>query len=55
MGKGKGGVDHYVAVVKADMVLFELQGVPEAEARKAVLSAGHKLPVKTQFISKVEK
>lgn len=53
MGKGKGGVDHYVAVVKPNMVLFELQGVPEAEARKAVISAGHKLPVKTIFISKV--
>jgi large subunit ribosomal protein L16 len=52
MGKGKGGVDHYVAVVKPGMVMFEMEGIPEATAREAIISAGHKLPVKTQFVVK---
>ncbi|MEI8360886.1 MAG: 50S ribosomal protein L16 [bacterium] len=52
MGKGKGGIDHYVVVVKPGMVLFEMDGVSEAEARIAITSAGHKLPVKTEFIVK---
>lgn len=52
MGKGKGGIDHYVVVVKPGMVLFEMDGVSEAEARKAIKSAGHKLPVMTEFIVK---
>ena len=52
MGKGKGGVDHYVAVVKPGMIMFEMEGVTEAIAREAMKLAGHKLPVKTRFISK---
>ena len=52
MGKGKGGVDHYVAVVKPGMILFEMEGVTEAQAREAMELAGHKLPVKTKFIVK---
>ncbi|MBU4601172.1 50S ribosomal protein L16 [Patescibacteria group bacterium] len=52
MGKGKGAVDHYVAVVKPGMVLFEMEGVSEETAKKAMELAAHKLPVKCKFISK---
>ncbi|NQU83829.1 MAG: 50S ribosomal protein L16 [Parcubacteria group bacterium] len=52
MGKGKGAVDHYVAIVKPGMVLFEIDGVTEELAREACRRAGHKLPVKTKFIVK---
>ncbi len=50
MGKGKGNVEHYVAVVKPGRVMFELEGVSEQLARKAFRNAHHKLPVKTQLI-----
>ena len=52
MGKGKGAVDHYVVAVKPGMVLFELDGVSEAQAKEALLSAGYKLPVKTKVVAK---
>ena len=52
MGKGKGAVDHYVAVVKRGTILFEMDGVTEEQAREAMRLAGHKLPVKTKFITK---
>jgi len=52
MGKGKGAVDHYVAVVKPGTVMFEMSGVDEAVARQAMILAGHKLPVKVKFIVK---
>lgn len=52
MGKGKGAVDHYVAVVKPGTILFEMDGVPEKAAREAMRLAGHKLPVKIRFIKK---
>lgn len=52
MGKGKGSVDHYVAIVKPGMVLFEMEGIDKPTAKKAMELAGHKLPVKCQFISK---
>ncbi|MEO0253914.1 MAG: 50S ribosomal protein L16 [candidate division WOR-3 bacterium] len=51
MGKGKGNVDHYVAVVKRGRILFELAGVPEESARRAFEIASHKLPIKTRFVS----
>lgn len=54
MGKGKGAVDHYVAVVKPGTMLFELDGVTEETAREAFRLAGHKLPVKTRFVVKQE-
>jgi large subunit ribosomal protein L16 len=50
MGKGKGAVDHWVAVVKPGRVLFEIAGVSEEAAREAMRRAAYKLPVKTQFI-----
>ncbi len=52
MGKGKGSVDHWVAVVKPGRVMFELAGVGEEVAREAMRLASHKLPIKTRFISK---
>jgi len=51
MGKGKGNVDHYVAVVKRGRIMFELAGVSEEDAREAFRLAAHKLPIKTRFVS----
>ena len=52
MGKGKGPVDHWVAVVKPGRVMFELSGVPEEMAREAFRLASHKLPIKCQVVSR---
>lgn len=52
MGKGKGAVDHYVAVVKPGTVIFEMDGVSEEAARGALRLAAHKLPCKTKFLKK---
>jgi large subunit ribosomal protein L16 len=52
MGKGKGSVDHWVAVVKPGRVIFEVAGVPEEVAREALRLAGYKLPIKTQVIGR---
>lgn len=52
MGKGKGAVDHYVAVVKPGMIMFEMDGIPEEMAKEAMLKAAHKLPVKCKFVTK---
>ena len=52
MGKGKGAVEHYVAVVKSGRILFELDGVPEKEAVEALKLAAYKLPIKTKVIIK---
>lgn len=52
MGKGKGAVDHYVAIVKPGMIMFEMEGINKELAKKAMELAGHKLPVKCKFISK---
>jgi large subunit ribosomal protein L16 len=52
MGKGKGPVDHYVAVIKPGTVMFEMDGVEEEKAKEAMRLAGHKLPVKTRFVIK---
>ena len=51
-GKGKGAVDHWVAVIKAGRVLYEIEGVEEELAREAFRVAGHKLPIKTQFMAR---
>jgi large subunit ribosomal protein L16 len=50
MGKGKGAVDHYVAVVKPGRILFEVSGLDEAAAEEVLLQASHKLPIKTQVV-----
>ncbi|MEW5985777.1 MAG: 50S ribosomal protein L16 [Chloroflexota bacterium] len=52
MGKGKGAVDHWVAVVKPGRIIFEISGVPEDQAREALHMAGYKLAIKTQVISR---
>ena len=52
MGKGKGAVDHWVAVVKPGRVLFEIAGIREDVAREALRLASHKLPIATQIIIK---
>jgi len=54
MGSGKGNVEHYVAAVRPGRVLFEITGVDEDVAREAFRLAAHKLPVRTQFISRDE-
>ncbi len=54
MGKGKGAVDHWVAVVKPGRVMFEMAGVSEDIAREALRLASHKLPIKTRFIKQVD-
>ncbi len=52
MGKGKGAVESWVAVVRPANVLFEVDGVPEAIARDAMRLAASKLPIRTRFISR---
>jgi large subunit ribosomal protein L16 len=54
MGKGKGAVDHWVAVVKPGRILFEMAGVSEDVAKEAMRLAAHKLPIKTQFVTRRE-
>ncbi|MGB0681028.1 MAG: 50S ribosomal protein L16 [Polyangiales bacterium] len=49
MGKGKGSVEAWVAVIKPGRVLYEIKGVPEELAREAFRIAGHKLPLRTKF------
>ena len=53
MGKGKGAVDHYVAVVKPGMVMFEMVGVSETVAKEAMKMAAYKLPVKCKYVAKM--
>jgi large subunit ribosomal protein L16 len=52
MGKGKGSVDHWVAVVKPGRIMFELSGVTEEIAREALDRARYKLPIKTQIVAR---
>lgn len=54
MGKGKGAVDHWVAVVKPGRVMFEISGLDEPGAREALRLASHKLAVKTKFVQREE-
>ncbi|MDO8622408.1 MAG: 50S ribosomal protein L16 [bacterium] len=52
MGGGKGGVDHYVAVVRPGMVMFEIGGADPVIAREALLAARHKLPVRSAVVER---
>ena len=52
MGSGKGAPEYWVAVVKAQKVMFEIGGVSEEDAREALRLAQHKLPIKTRIITK---
>jgi large subunit ribosomal protein L16 len=54
MGKGKGAVDHWVAVVKPGRILFEVAGVREEMAREALRLASHKLPIKTRLVTRTD-
>ena len=53
MGKGKGSVEKWVCVVKPGRVLFEINGVDETQAREAMRLAGHKLPIRTKFVARI--
>jgi len=53
MGKGKGAVDHYVALARPGTVMFEVAGVTAPLARRALNLAGHKLPVRSQVIARI--
>ena len=53
MGKGKGDLDHWVAVVKRGKVIFEISGVPADFAKMVLRLVSFKLPVKTKFISRI--
>ncbi len=50
MGKGKGAVEYWAAVVKPGRILFEVGGVPEPVAKEALRLAAQKLPVRTKYI-----
>src|SRR5438034_11508256 len=50
MGKGKGSPEGWVAVVKPGRVMFELEGIDEKTARKAMELAAAKLPIRTRFV-----
>ncbi|HEY4715701.1 MAG TPA: 50S ribosomal protein L16 [bacterium] len=52
MGKGKGNVEGWVAVVKKGRILFEMEGVPEDVAKESMRLAASKLPFKTKFVSR---
>jgi large subunit ribosomal protein L16 len=52
MGKGKGALSHFIAVVKPGRILFEIAGVSEEKAKEALRRASHKLPIKTKFIKR---
>ena len=50
MGKGKGAVEYWAAVVKPGRMLFEIGGVSEPVAREALRLAAQKLPVRTKYV-----
>src|ERR671932_1868395 len=52
MGKGKGAPEQWVAVVKPGRILFEMEGVPETDARRAMKLAAAKLPILTKFATR---
>jgi large subunit ribosomal protein L16 len=53
MGKGKGGPEFWVVVVKPGRILYEMDGVDESVAREAMRLASHKLPIATRFLAKM--
>jgi large subunit ribosomal protein L16 len=54
MGKGKGDVEYWAAVVRPGRILFEIGGVPEDIAREALDLAAYKLPIRTQIVTRIE-
>ena len=55
MGKGKGDLDHWVAVIKRGKILFELGGVPEEYARHCFRIVAYKLPLRTRFVTRTHR
>ena len=53
MGKGKGNPEEWVAVVKPGRILYEMEGVPETDAREAFRTAGQKMGIATKFVTRV--
>ncbi len=54
MGKGKGPVEGWIAIVKPGKILYEIKGVPEDKAREAMKIAAQKLPVQTRYVVRSE-
>lgn len=54
MGKGKGEPDYYCAIVKPGTVMFEIAGVTEDVARRALARVAHKMPVKCRFVTRAQ-
>lgn len=54
MGKGKGAVEGWVAVIRPGRVLYEMTGVSREMAKEALRLAAHKLPIKTRFVERSE-
>lgn len=54
MGKGKGNVEFWVAVVKRERIIFEISGLDEKTSREVLKSASYKLPMRTKFVKKQE-
>ena len=54
MGKGKGGPEYWVAVVRPGTIMFELAGVSREAAAEAMRLAGSKLPIKTKFVVRAD-
>jgi large subunit ribosomal protein L16 len=55
MGKGKGAPEGWVAVVRPGKILFEMEGIPEDQAQEAMRLAGHKLSIKSRFVTRFGK
>lgn len=54
MGKGKGGVEYWVAVVKPGRIMFEISGLPEDQALEALKQATYKFSIRTKVVAKHE-
>lgn len=54
MGKGKGAVEYWVAVVKPGRVMFELRGATDEVSREALKRAAYKLPIKTKIVARTD-
>ena len=52
MGKGKGAPELWVAVIRPGRILYEMEGVPEDQAREAMRLAAHKLGIRTRFVKR---
>ena len=52
MGKGKGEPEYWAAVIKPGMILFEISGLPEAQARDALARVAYKMPFRCRFVGR---